>query len=139
MPRIPTIAEMEHFTAEQFGADMDHILDRVSKENTAFIIDSKEASYVLCPASWIDPVEEVQTADLLRSSLKLAVSSDLSSQAEVVAAAKPMIQRLSPASALQIRDDLNRAFQDSASDVASSWQRIRDILFSDMPASDSSC
>ena len=50
----PTTAEMKHYTAEEFCADMDAILDSITREDTAYIIDAEKGSYVICPAHWFD-------------------------------------------------------------------------------------
>ena len=36
----PTTVEMKHYTAEEFGERMDEILDSITKEDTAYIIDT---------------------------------------------------------------------------------------------------
>ena len=40
----PTTAEMKHSSAEEFCADMDAILDSITKEDTAYIIDAEKAA-----------------------------------------------------------------------------------------------
>ena len=47
MRKLPTVSEMEHITSKEFGENMDAILERVSKENIALIIDHEDKSYVL--------------------------------------------------------------------------------------------
>ncbi|MDD4492874.1 MAG: hypothetical protein PHV32_00750 [Eubacteriales bacterium] len=49
---LPATSEMEHITSEEFGKRMDEVLDRVSGEDIAIVIDHKGSSYVLCPANW---------------------------------------------------------------------------------------
>ena len=39
MRKLPSLTEMEHITSKEFGERMDAILDRVIKEDIAFIID----------------------------------------------------------------------------------------------------
>ena len=48
----PSTAEMKHYSAEEFCADMDAILDSITKEDTAYIIDTEKGQYVICPAHW---------------------------------------------------------------------------------------
>lgn len=50
----PSTAEMKHYSAEEFCADMDAILETITKEDTAYIIDSEKGQYVICPAHWFD-------------------------------------------------------------------------------------
>ena len=40
----PSTAEMKHYSAEEFCADMDAILDSITKEDTAYIIDAEKAA-----------------------------------------------------------------------------------------------
>ena len=54
LQKIPSTAEMQHYTAEEFGARMDEILDTITKEDTAYIIDTDKGPYVICPAHWFD-------------------------------------------------------------------------------------
>ena len=54
LKKIPSTSEMQHFTAEEFGARMDEILDTITKEDTAYIIDTDKGPYVICPAHWFD-------------------------------------------------------------------------------------
>lgn len=35
MRKLPSVSEMEHITSKEFGENMDAILDRVLKEDTA--------------------------------------------------------------------------------------------------------
>lgn len=50
----PLTAEMKHYSAEEFCANMDDILDTITRENTAYVIDTEKGSYVICPAEWFD-------------------------------------------------------------------------------------
>ena len=43
----PSTSEMKHYTAEEFCADMDAILDSITKEDTAYIIDTDKGQYVI--------------------------------------------------------------------------------------------
>lgn len=52
MKKIPKPEDLEHISAEEFCSNMDAILDRVSKEDTAIAIDYKSTSYVICPVEW---------------------------------------------------------------------------------------
>ena len=52
--KIPSTAEMKHYSAEEFCADMDAILETITKEDTAYIIDTEKGQYVICPAHWFD-------------------------------------------------------------------------------------
>lgn len=54
LKKIPSTSEMQHFTAEEFSARMDEILDTITKEDTAYIIDTDKGPYVICPAHWFD-------------------------------------------------------------------------------------
>ena len=47
MRKLPSLTEMEHIPAKEFGENMDAILDRISNEDIALIIDHNSKSYVL--------------------------------------------------------------------------------------------
>ena len=44
MRKLPSLSEMEHITSKEFGENMDAILDRVTDEDIAFIIDHNSKS-----------------------------------------------------------------------------------------------
>ncbi len=51
---IPTTADMKHYSAEEFCQNMDSILESITREDTAYVIDTDEKQYVICPAYWFD-------------------------------------------------------------------------------------
>lgn len=45
MRKLPSLTEIEHITSKEFGENMDAILDRISNEDIALIIDHNSKSY----------------------------------------------------------------------------------------------
>ena len=70
---FPSIDTMERITREQLGKELEHILDRVQKENIAFVItDGGKPDLVLCPGTWFAPEAERGT-----ERLEIEVESEL--------------------------------------------------------------
>lgn len=48
--------DMPKITRQELGEKLDEIIERVEKENTAFLVsDEGKDDLVLCPAKWFDP------------------------------------------------------------------------------------
>ena len=93
MKKLPSLTEMEHITSKEFGENMDAILDRITDEDIALIIDHNSKSYVLCPASWF----ELKHLELMvRNAVRFVVSVDNSDLTETVQMVKDVAPALSP-------------------------------------------
>ena len=55
---------------------MDAILDRVTDEDIAFIIDHNSKSYVLCPASWFELPELKHLELMIKNAVRYVASVD---------------------------------------------------------------
>lgn len=97
MRKLPTVSEMEHITSKEFGANMDVILERVSKEDTALIIDHEDKSYVLCPAKWFEVPELTQLETMIKNAVRYVSEVDDSDLAETAQTVKELAPVLSPA------------------------------------------
>ena len=93
MRKLPLLSEMEHITSKEFGENMDAILDRVTDEDIAFIIDHNSKSYVLCPANWFDLPEPKHLELIIKNAVRYVLSVDDSDLAETV----QMIKETAPA------------------------------------------
>ena len=69
----PTTAEMKHYTTEEFCAEMDAILETITREDTAYIIDVEKGSYVICPAHWFDVYHRRESNFLATYTVKYAL------------------------------------------------------------------
>lgn len=76
MRKLPQLSEMEHITSKAFCENMDTILDRVTDEDIAFIIDHKNKSYVLCPAKWFALPGAEHMERMLRNALRYVAAVD---------------------------------------------------------------
>ncbi|MFR8872547.1 MAG: hypothetical protein ACLVHV_03200 [Oscillospiraceae bacterium] len=83
MKKLPSLTEMEHITSKEFGENMDAILDRITDEDIALIIDHNSKSYVLCPASWFDLREPKHLELMVRNAVRFVVSVDNSDLTEL--------------------------------------------------------
>ncbi len=76
MRKIPPVSEMEHITSKEFGESMDTVLDRITKEDMAIIIDHEDKSYVLCPASWFGMPEMRHVETMLQNAVRYVATVD---------------------------------------------------------------
>lgn len=84
---LPKLTELEHISSEEFGENFDAVLERIDKEDTAFIIDSPKHSYVLCPIEWFIPdIEEMRIllSCTMRHAMKLGVPSVTRIQSDIM-------------------------------------------------------
>ena len=88
MKKLPAVSEMEHITSREFGENMDAILERVSKENIALIIDHEDKSYVLCPARWFEVPELTQLEVMVKNAVRYVSEVDDSDLAETARTVK---------------------------------------------------
>ena len=96
MRKLPSLSEMEHITSKEFGEKMDAILDRVTDEDIAFIIDHNSKSYVLCPASWFEFPGLKHLELTIKNAVRYVLSVDDSDLAETVQMIKETAPALSP-------------------------------------------
>ena len=97
MRKLPAVSEMEHITSKGFGDNMDAILERVVKENTALIIDHADKSYVVCPAKWFEVPELTQLEVMIKNAVRYVSEVDDSDLAETAQTVKELAPVLSPA------------------------------------------
>lgn len=71
-----SVSEMKHYTIEEFCADADAIMESVSRENTAYILETPQDQYVLCPASWVFPVFEREANYLAPYTVRYALDQN---------------------------------------------------------------
>ena len=76
MKKIPPVSDMEHITSREFGENMDTVLDRITKEDMAIIIDHEDKSYVLCPASWFGMPEIKHVETMLQNAVRYVATVD---------------------------------------------------------------
>ena len=97
MKKLPAASEMEHITSKEFGENIDAVLERVAKENTALIIDHEDKSYVLCPARWFEVPELTQMEVIIKNAVRYASEADDSDLAATTQTVKELAPVLSPA------------------------------------------
>ena len=96
MKKLPSVSEMEHITSKEFGEHMDAILERVSKEDIALMIDHGDKPYVLCPARWFELPDLSQIEIMVKNSVRYVAEIDDSDLAETVQMVKELAPGLSP-------------------------------------------
>ena len=92
MRKLPSLTEMEHITSKEFGENMDAILDRISNEDIALIIDHNSKSYVLCPASWFD-LRELKHLELINGRDAKAGDNEWDELRQALEAALPTAEK----------------------------------------------
>ena len=80
MRNLPSASEMEHITSKEFREKMDDVLERISKENIALIIDHE--FYILCPARWFELPELKQLEGMGENAVRYVAEVDDSDLSE---------------------------------------------------------
>lgn len=133
MKKLPSLTEMEHITSKEFGENMDAILDRITDEDIALIIDHNSKSYVLCPASWFDLRELKHLELMVRNAVRFVVSVDNSDLTETVQMVKDVAPALSPECIGSLLD----LVKDKDTDAANKeWGELRRTLESALPTTE---
>ena len=129
MRKIPAVSEMEHITSKEFGENMDAILERVSKENIALIIDHADKSYVLCPARWFEVPELTQLEVMVKNAVRYVSEVDDSDLAETARTVKEIASVLSPACiTMLLKIITNRISVSSGGAWCEMKQALEDVL-----------
>ena len=129
MRKIPAVSEMEHITSKEFGENMDAILERVTKENIALIIDHADKSYVLCPARWFEVPELTQLEVMVKNAVRYVSEVDDSDLAETAQTVKELAPILSPACiTMLLKIITNRIFVGSGGAWCEMKQALEDAL-----------
>lgn len=69
-----TKEDMPRISRHELGDKLDEILDRVEKENIAFLItDDGKKDLVLCPAHWFEPYTDLDFGLIVNSAIRYAL------------------------------------------------------------------
>ena len=124
MRKMPSVSEMEHITSKEFGEKMDDVLERVSKEDIALIIDHEDKSYVLCPARWFELSELKQMETMVKNAVRYVAEVDDSDLAET----SRMVEEFASALSEGCIGTLLEIIKSKASNDCSEWHAMKQIL-----------
>lgn len=133
MRKLPSLTEMEHITSKDFGENMDAIMDRVTAEDIAFIIDHNSKSYVLCPASWFEYPELKHIELLIKNAVRFVICVDDSDLTETVQMVKDVAPALSPEC---INGLLELIKGKDAKDGNNKWDELQQALEAALPTTE---
>ena len=133
MRKLPSLTEMEHITSKEFGENMDAIMDRVTAEDIAFIIDHNSNSYVLCPASWFEFPGLKHLELLIKNAVHFVISIDDSDLTETVRVVKDVAPALSPEC---INGLLKLIKGKDAKDGNNKWNELQQALEAALPTTE---
>lgn len=121
--KIPSTAEMKHYTAEEFCADMDAILDTITKEDTAYIIDTEKGQYVICPAHWFDILTIKRESNYLASyTVQYALTQNRETAELVCADIRRRLYTFSYGTVEKMIDDVTSFLKDNPeNEAAAAW------------------
>ena len=112
---------------------MDAILDRISNEDIALIIDHNSKSYVLCPANWFDLRELKHLELMVRNAVRFVVSVDNSDLTETVQMVKDVAPALSPECIGSLLELVNGG---DAKAGDNEWDELRQALEAALPTAE---
>lgn len=71
---LKKIEELPRISRNQFCEDMDAVLDKVSEENTAYVLtEDGKPDLVLCPAAWFDFIYDDDFGCIINSAVRYAL------------------------------------------------------------------
>ncbi len=122
----PSTAEMKHYSAEEFCADMDAILDTITKEDTAYIIDSEKGQYVICPAHWFDILNIKRKSNFLATyTVQYALTQNRETAELVCADIRRRLYTFSYGTVEKMIDDVTAFLKDNPeNDSAAAWSAL---------------
>ena len=121
----PLTTEMKHYSAEEFCADMDEILDSITRENTAYIIDTDKGSYVICPAEWFDLERRRESNFLAAYTVKYALMQNRETAEMVCADIRRRLYTFSYGTVEKMIDDVTAFLRDNPeNDAAAAWSAL---------------
>lgn len=124
MRRLPSVSEMEHITSKEFGEKMDAVLERVSEEDIALIIDHEDKSYVLCPARWFELPELKRMEAMVKNAVRYVAEVDDSELAETFR----MVEEFAPALSEECIAALLEIIKSKVSNNCSEWHAMEQTL-----------
>nr|DAT19122.1 MAG TPA: antitoxin [Caudoviricetes sp.] len=72
-----TTENMERISRQHLCDNLDSILETVSQENIGFVItDAGKDDLVLCPASWLSPLESEEFGCIVNSAVRYSLGRD---------------------------------------------------------------
>ena len=121
----PTTAEMKHYTAEEFCADMDAILETITREDTAYIIDAEKGSYVICPAHWFDLLNRRESNYLATYTVQYALLQNRETAELVCADVRRRMYRFSYGTLEKMIDDVTAFLKENPdNEAAAAWSSL---------------
>lgn len=85
MMTLPKIETLERIDRYHLAEHLDELLERVEKEDIAFVITSEgKDDLVLCPGSWFNPMIEDEFGCVINSAIRHALRSEDSESAGVI-------------------------------------------------------
>lgn len=133
MRKLPSVSEMERITSKEFGEHMNAILDRVTEEDIALIIDHESKSYVLCPASWFEIPELKHLEILIKNAVRYVASIDDSDLKETLDMVREMLPALSTDCIRQLLDIIKDKHGDTD---GKQWINMKLILKAALPTTE---
>lgn len=123
MRRLPSVSEMEHITAKEFGEKMDAVLERVSKEDIALIIEYEDKSYVLCPARWFELPELKQMEVMVKNAVRYVAEVDDPDLTETL----QIVEELAPVLSKECIVTLLEIIKSKVPNNCSEWHAMKQI------------
>lgn len=121
----PLTAEMKHYTAEEFCANMDEILDTITRENTAYVIDTEKGSYVICPAEWFDLGRRRESNFLATYTVKYALMQNKETAEMVCADIRRRMYTFSYGTVEKMIDDVTAFLKENPeNEAAAAWSAL---------------
>lgn len=121
----PSTKEMKHYSAEEFCKNIDCILETITREDTAFIIDTEKGQYVICPAHWFDMMRLRESNFLATYSVQYALTQNRETAELVCADIRRRMYTFSYGTVEKMIADVTAFLKDHPdNDAAAAWNEL---------------
>ena len=135
--KLPPLSEMERIEQSMLGEKLDEILERIDKENIAFVItESGRNKAVICPYRWFEETFPEEIGGTIVSAVRYELSAESENADAVRQFAMKHCAVLDKHTCSEVIHDIERHMTGMASEVLPKWQELLDQLRDEMFSQD---
>lgn len=128
---LPDINSLERITSEQFSRDMDAILDRVSEEDIAIIIEHQDHEYVLSPAYWFQDSVVKELNDIMPLAFKQIITGKDEKTDSILSDILEILYSLTDETITKLINETDD-FLNTVSEYRTRWETFRSALVNEL-------
>lgn len=127
--KLPPLSEMERIEQSMLGEKLDEILERIDKEDIAFVItESGRNKAVICPYRWFEDTFPEEIGETIVSAVRYELSAESENADAVRQFAMKHCAVLDEQTCSEVIRDIERHLAGMPSEVLPKWQKLLDQL-----------